>query len=327
MTRWRRQNFTRRARMIGLNRWGLVALSGLVYLLATGCGEVKIAPVPKQDVDVAPADVSDKDTGSTDTSTEDSGPPTGDTQAQDTLPPGCDGDTQDAGCPCASNDECASSFCFITSEGKKCADLCETDCPPGYECSPVSAQGGDPIFICVQRTLYYCMPCTDNGDCIVPGFEGEDKCVSYGDEGSFCGVACIDSSTCTAGASCVDGQCKSDAGTCDCAPLHQSLEASTACSQTNGFGSCDGIRQCTADGLSVCDALVPASDNCDGVDNDCDGILDEDCSYQLRGHMMGGGFILANDANFVLSGTTGAPRILGVSEGKDFILRAGHPTP
>ena len=49
------------------------------------------------------------------------------------------------------------------------------------------------------------------------------------------------------------------------------------CSITNAFGTCPGTATCTALGTWVnCTAKVPLAELCNGVDDDCDGLVDED---------------------------------------------------
>jgi hypothetical protein len=48
-----------------------------------------------------------------------------------------------------------------------------------------------------------------------------------------------------------------------------------ACVVENEFGSCSGEQVCTADGLSDCDAQIPAPETCNGIDDNCNGEIDE----------------------------------------------------
>jgi hypothetical protein len=195
--------------------------------------------------------------------------------------PGCDSEPSPPGCTCADGGDCDTGFCVLSSEGKVCAQFCDAECPTGWECREVGlpGAGADSAFVCVERHVFLCSPCTGNSDCAGVGFEGLDQCLSYGDEGSFCGTACDSDAVCPAGYTCGDdGQCAATSGFCSCAPLHQALEAATICAATNAFGACAGERFCSVDGLTACDAPVPAEESCDLVDNDCDGKTDEDVS-------------------------------------------------
>ncbi len=182
-----------------------------------------------------------------------------------------------AGCDCDDGSSCDSAWCVLTSAGQKCAAFCGEGCGEGFECRTVSAPGAgaDVSQICVDRAVYLCSPCTDNSDCAALGFEGEDKCLDFGDAGKFCGIACS-ASGCPDGYECgEDGQCIPLTGECACSPLAVSSEASTSCAVTNAFGSCVGARSCSEEGLTDCDAETPAAETCDGKDNDCSGGTDD----------------------------------------------------
>ncbi len=196
-------------------------------------------------------------------------------------PPDCDDDPKPGGCPCTGAGECSSELCLLSSQGKSCAQGCEPSCPAGWDCRPVGlpGAGADSVYVCVERHVFLCSPCESNADCAATGFEGQDLCLSYGDEGSFCGTACADASDCPQGFECGDqSQCVSLTGACQCAPLHNQLEASTTCYSTNEVGVCEGARACGPGGLSACDAATPLAEACDSQDNDCDGLTDEDVS-------------------------------------------------
>ena len=189
--------------------------------------------------------------------------------------------------PCNESADCLSGWCVEHMGEGVCSQTCEDECPAGWTCEQVSAALPDVVFICVSRFANLCRPCNGGSDCVGTGGT-EDACVAYGDEGSFCGGPCdlagATSSQCPWGFTCkevltTDGipvqQCVADAGVCPCTKKSVELGLWTACSIQGQHGECAGKRVCTKDGLMPCDAPTPSPDECDGLDNDCDGGTDE----------------------------------------------------
>ena len=193
-----------------------------------------------------------------------------------------------AGWPCESGDDCLSGFCIATAEGKRCTVPCEEECPFGWLCLQYLPSLPDQVFICAPHSPEFCRPCQTNSDCLASGVDAGQKCVSYGSVGSYCGGACsVEESASPPGSSCtlvqdVTGaevtQCVADAGECECSKLAIDAGAKTNCGKENEWGTCAGQRECLAGGLSACSALSPAPEACNGQDDDCDGVVDEDSS-------------------------------------------------
>jgi len=175
------------------------------------------------------------------------------------------------GVPCDSNSECCSSYCVETEEGYKCTNLCSEVCPEGFECKAVLNSYPDVVTICVPIISKLCEPCKTDFQC------NGGKCIEIGGD-THCTVDCS-VSECPSGYDCVaaeDGssQCLPSNGTCDCDA--SSAGATRVCAVTSELGICTGFQSCDpVAGWSECDAPDAAHEICNGLDDDCNGVVDE----------------------------------------------------
>ena len=202
--------------------------------------------------------------------------------AADDVDPVCSG----FGCSCETNDECDSSFCVETAQGKVCSKFCVDNCPEGYDCATWNGAGADVVTLCMPQHVRLCQPCTADADCKVNGSDAHCRPYLNGDSlsGNFCASGCDATADCPQGYSCVEGDnvdgakvkgCVRDDGQCPCTARAAELGLTTACEQSNDLGTCGGQRACGAAGLSICDAPAAVSETCNDLDDDCDGKVDE----------------------------------------------------
>ena len=180
--------------------------------------------------------------------------------------------------PCAANSDCTSGYCLqLGVDEAVCTVACLDECPGNWYCKGVETPP-DWTFLCIPPSGNVCKPCQQDADCIYKG----DLCIPVGDEGTWCGADCSAGQPCPENYSCVDlapegieaMQCKPDTGSCVCTA--DLLDTAKACSNSNGFGTCEGESVCNGPaGWSECDAKTPESEDCNGVDDDCDGDVDE----------------------------------------------------
>jgi len=184
---------------------------------------------------------------------------------------------------CGSGDDCQSGLCVDHIGDPVCTVSCLDECPEGWLCEQVSLGGPDIQFFCVSPYTHLCRPCDAAADC-KSSTGVEDVCLSYGEQGSFCGADCGKGGTCPSGYSCKDAmtisgtvvkQCVADLGVCSCSKKSVKLGLGTTCFNKNGWGECAGKRVCGQEGLSACDAPSPAEEECNGLDDDCDGVTDD----------------------------------------------------
>jgi hypothetical protein len=102
--------------------------------------------------------------------------------------------------------------------------------------------------------------------------------------------------------------------------------------EADDAGLCSDEDPCTSDDHctdSVCVGVEILSEGpvCNNVDDDCDGVTDEDCAYRLNGHAFGDGFGVGTDTTGrAVKGTVGTPRIIGTSSNGSWTLKSGLPT-
>ena len=234
--------------------------------------------------------------------TEPDGEPGSEPDPADDPDPGSDpdpdpGDDPDrTGDPDPTDDEgCDEGRIVASAAGSACAEPCTAGaCPDGAYCQSFTGEGGASGPWCLERAAMLCQPCSNNLDCnplmdgaVVDSTADDDvthrnRCIPLGDAGSYCGVPC-DVDACPDGYECQTLQ--ADAGdskqcvplslSCECNGMGQELGAATECFATNGTGTCVGQRACTAAGLEACPASAASGESCNGLDDDCDGDIDE----------------------------------------------------
>ncbi|MFT7579543.1 MAG: hypothetical protein ACI9MR_001209, partial [Myxococcota bacterium] len=166
----------------------------------------------------------------------------------------------------------AGNFCLSLAEkGSFCGVQCEEelDCPPGHVCRDVPVGGGGQAKQCVPSSNEACM-CSPlakqlqlsttcfiengNGKC-----EGSRFCTQNGL--SLCDAAEPFPESCNG----LDDNCNGQ--TDEFAPDY-------VCQLENEFGVCPGTGSCV-DGTEECLGTAPGPEQCDSIDNDCDGDTDE----------------------------------------------------
>jgi hypothetical protein len=187
------------------------------------------------------------------------------------------------GYTCDGNLDCNSGWCIQTVDGRRCTRTCLDTCPDGYDCR--EAPGTDATFVCLPRFLHLCDPCRETVDCNQPGESG-NYCLTRGEDGRFCGARCAQDDDCPGdgyvcrnvpvGGGAEAMQCvPAEGADCQCSPLAKQLQKATVCKASNQHGSCEGTRFCLQSGLSLCDAQAPLPESCNGLDDNCNGIVDD----------------------------------------------------
>ena len=182
--------------------------------------------------------------------------------------------------------------------------LSAADCDDGDACTTDSCVASScvftPIANCGNTGCTMDSNCNDNNPCTQDTCQG-GSCVFSA--GANDGMACTDGNACTVSDTCHSGACNGTPLVCDDgnACTTDSCNAVTGCSHTAipgcggvctdgatqacypgpagtlGVGACQaGIQTCSGGTWGAClGAVTPGVEVCDGLDNDCDGMVDD----------------------------------------------------
>ena len=258
-----------------------------VCLALVACGDPNAG---KSVQDTAPADtagdaiggdVSDTGTIAFDTNVDTTREPgdaaVGDGTEDATLVPDVPPEPGEFAAACSENSDCTSGWCVTSNLGPLCTRTCVDECPQGWSCVGISG-GTDVTFLCVPKGDRVCEPCSVDSQC------GSGYCLEM-EEGQRCTASCDDNNECPAGFTCENAssevavddtskQCIPTHDSCECLPGAEGLQR--PCNNQSAAGLCWGLETCLgSDGWSACDAPQPTAEVCDGSDNNCNLLTDE----------------------------------------------------
>ena len=189
--------------------------------------------------------------------------------------------------PCTANTECGESgFCLASADGSGsfCSIACESataDCPEAYECTAAVDVDGAERAACLPAAPAAAsegvIACACNLKAVTDG--ASTSCNLTNEFGS-----CAGTRTCASGGLTPCNAPEAAAEICnykddDCDGVTDEgpdgKDLAIECVIENEHGSCAGVASCVEGKLGDCVGSEPAPEVCDGVDNDCDGVVDD----------------------------------------------------
>ncbi len=176
--------------------------------------------------------------------------------------------------PCETNEDCLyeGDLCIPVGEtGTYCGTDCSGGqaCPEHYHC--------EKILDAQDKVLgSQCIPDTDSCICTWEIDGASEACSEENEHGTCYGESICDGpagwTDCDA-ATPVPEVCNGEDDDCDGA-IDEGL-VPVPCTAENEHGICEGTETCLGHDGWVCDAPQPAAEACNGMDDDCDGEVDE----------------------------------------------------
>ena len=251
--------------------------------------------------------------------------------------------------PCQSHDDCDGGFCVEAVPGSGeyvCTISCLEECPLDWVCKSVYLDGPDPVSICLPPGDTLCKACQADADCLLAA----SLCVKSTGALGYCGRSCSQADDdCPESFSCTlyvnsDG----DPQGYQCAPVDG------LCCEAGALAACDDDNVCTFDGCNPSLGCVhePVDEECTGdnscleyfcqegecagvpiiaddtlnhIDDDCDGLTDEEAykEFRLAGGTFGDAQGVAVGGDLVLVAALGTPAVDGKAESALALLHTG----
>lgn len=236
--------------------WATVLLVAACGTDASGGGDVVSTADVALDGTAADAGA-DADAAASDTAVDPAPPPDVGLDGDASPPP----DVGEPGAPCTVDSDCVDQFCanLVSGGGDGvCLARCQDDatCREGEDCLLLSGTGGE-ARVCVPRN--YCQDADADGFGEGPGCVGRD---------------CDDANPqVNPGA---DERCNGFDDNCNGRVDENPVDASGPC-ETGFVGVCSaGTLRCEGGAVACVQTTAVSAERCDGLDNDCDGRIDED---------------------------------------------------